>query len=305
MTSGTALRVGTRGSTLARRQTEIVVSALRDARPTLSIEIIVVKTTGDRSRASLRRIGGQGAFTRELEVALLEGEIDVAVHSLKDLPSTLPEGLVLAAVPARGTPNDVLISRDDATLDELPAGVRVGTGSLRRQAQLLAVRPDLDVADIRGNVDTRLRKLHDGEYDAIVLAAAGLDRMGWHDRVTEVIPIDVMLPAPSQAALGLECRDDDDVTCHLVRSINDVATEAAVRAERAVLRRLGAGCRLPVGAYAQLQGESGLRLRARVVGFSGVPLLEETAIGPAEDAETLGYDAADSLIADGATSILG
>lgn len=299
-----ALRVGTRGSALAQTQTELVVSALEISHPDLEIETVIVKTTGDRSKASLRDIGGQGAFTRELEIALLNGEVDVAVHSLKDLPSTVPAGLILAAFPRRGTPNDTLISRKGNTLVDLPSGARVGTGSLRRQAQLLAARPDLEIADIRGNVDTRLRKLEEGQYDAIVLAAAGLERMGWLDRATEVLPADVMLPAPGQAIIGLECRRDDEATTSLLRAINDARTEAAARAERAVLRRLGAGCRLPVGAYARPQFDGSLRLVARVLGFEGDPVLEEMAVGHPDNAEALGYRAADRLMERGAKQLL-
>lgn len=298
------LRVGTRGSALARTQTELVVSALRNAHPALEIQTVIVRTTGDRSSASLRDIGGQGAFTRELEIALLENEIEVAVHSLKDLPSVVPAGLRLAAFPKRGNPNDVLISRAGSGLADLQSEARVGTGSLRRQAQLLAARSDLDVVDIRGNVDTRLRKLEDGQYDAIVLAAAGLERMGWLDRATEILTPDVMLPAPSQAIIGLECRDDDEATYSVLRAINDARTEAAARAERAVLRRLGAGCRLPVGAYARPQFDGSLRLVARVLGFRGDPLLEEVAVGHPDDAEALGYSAADHLIERGAKKLL-
>lgn len=298
------LRIGTRGSTLAQTQTQIVVDALRAAHPDLETEVVVVKTTGDRSTASLREIGGQGAFTRELEFALLERDVDVAVHSLKDLPSTVPDGLVLTAFPERGNPRDALIAANGAGLLALPQNARVGTGSLRRRAQLLAARSDLEIADIRGNVDTRMRKLEEGRYDAIVLAAAGLERMGWLDRATEVLPIDVMIPAPSQAVLGLECRADDERTRELLQAINDPHTEAAARAERAVLRRLGAGCRLPVAAFARPQSDGSLRLVARVLGFDGDPVLEETTIGRSDEPEDVGYEAAERLIGRGARKLL-
>lgn len=299
----TRLRVGTRGSLLARTQTAHVVALLQAAHPALEIETVIVQTSGDRSTASLRQIGGQGVFTRELEAALLDGRIDVAVHSLKDLPSTMPDGLVLAAVPPREDVRDVLVSRFDGGLDALPEGARVGTGSLRRQAQLLAQRPDLHVADIRGNVDTRLRKLADGQYDAIVLAAAGLARLGWLDRATAFLPVDVVLPAPAQAALGVQCRADDHQTRALLMAIDHAPTHVAVRAERAVLRRLGAGCRLPVAAYAEATPDM-VTLRSRVVGLEGDPVLEDVRSGRWADAELLGKEAAEALLSQGAEALL-
>jgi hydroxymethylbilane synthase len=250
------LRVGTRGSPLALAQSELVLEALRAGHPTLAVERVVIQTEGDRRRrASLLDLGGQGIFTRELEVALLDGEIDVAVHSLKDLPSTLPEGLLLAATPPREDPHDVLVTREGAPLSKLPAGAVVGTGSPRRRAQLLAARPDLVMEDIRGNVDTRLAKLQQGEYDAIVLAVAGLRRLGWLERPevasrAEVLSFDTMLPAPSQGILGLECRAGDSAVRELLATVNDAGTFAAATAERAVLRRFGSGCRLPIGVIA-------------------------------------------------------
>ncbi|MDQ7029772.1 MAG: hydroxymethylbilane synthase [Ardenticatenia bacterium] len=246
--SAQRLRVGTRGSALALAQARQVIAALRALDPTLRAEEVIVQTSGDRSSASLRDIGGQGAFTRELEVALLDGRVDVAVHSLKDLPSSLPEGLVVAATPPREDPRDVLVPRTAADVTTLPPGARVGTGSLRRRAQLLALRPDLRVADIRGNVDTRLRKLEAGTYDALVLAAAGLRRLGRTDLVERyALPLELMVPAPAQGILGLECRADDLDTVALLRRLNHAPTFAAAAAERALLRRLGAGCRLPRG----------------------------------------------------------
>lgn len=297
------IRVGTRGSLLARTQTAHVVALLQAAHPALEIETVIIQTSGDHSTASLRQIGGQGVFTRELEAALLDGRIDVAVHSLKDLPSTMPDGLCLAAVPPREDVRDVLVSRFEGGLDALPAGARLGTGSLRRQAQLLAVRPDLHVADIRGNVDTRLRKLADGQYDAIVLAAAGLARLGWLDRATAFLPVEVMLPAPAQAALGVQCRADDEEIRTLLAAIDDAPTHAAVRAERAVLQRLGAGCRLPVAAYAVATPDR-LTLRTRIVGFEGAPVLEDVRSGAWADAEALGMASAEALLAQGAGALL-
>lgn len=298
------LRVGTRGSALALAQTRQVTAALQAADADVTVEEVVIRTSGDRSTASLRQIGGQGAFTRELEAALLDGRVDLAVHSLKDLPSTLPDGLLLAATPPRADPRDVLVTRAGSGLATLPAGARVGTGSLRRRAQLLALRPDIAVADIRGNVDTRLRKLAEGEYDAVVLAAAGLLRLGRHDLVERhVLPLEMMLPAPAQGILGLECRADDRYVIEVLQAVNDPATFAAATAERALLRRLGAGCRLPVAAYATVT-DGRLTLRARVLGFDGSPVIEVVLNGRREEAEEVGATAADRLLQRGAADLL-
>ncbi len=302
--SARRLRVGTRGSALALAQARGVINALRAAEPGLAVEEVIVRTSGDRSTAPLREIGGQGAFTRELEQALLDGHVDVAVHSLKDLPSTLPEGLCLAATPPREDPRDVLVTRAGVGLGSLPAGARVGTGSLRRRAQLLAVRPDLRVANIRGNVDTRLRKLQAGAYDALVVAAAGLRRLGRADLVARhALPLELMLPAPAQGILGLECRADDPETAALLRRLNHAPTFAAAQAERALLRRLGAGCRLPVAALATVEAER-LTLRARVLGFEGSPVIEVALTGTPIEAEAVGTAAAERLLAQGAATLL-
>ncbi len=300
------IRVGTRGSKLALAQTTLVIEALRAAHPDLDVELCIIQTEGDRRRrASLLAIGGQGVFTRELEVALLDGEIDVAVHSLKDLPSTLPEGLVLAATPPRENPCDVLVTRDGTRLEALPNGAVVGTGSLRRRAQLLRLRPDLQMKDIRGNVDTRLAKLAAGEYDAIVLAAAGLSRLGALGRVkAEVLATEAMLPAPSQGILGLECRADDTLTRETLASINHAPTFVAATAERAVLSHFGIGCRLPVAALAETEGDM-LRLRARVLSADGrIAYDAETTWGAWADAAVLGEAATRQLIEAGALALL-
>lgn len=298
-----SIRLGTRGSQLALAQTHCVAAALRQVRPDLTVEIVTVRTTGDRRGESLREIGGQGAFTRELEFALLDGQVDVAVHSLKDLPSTLTPGLLLAATPAREDVRDVLISRDGRGLAALPAGSRVGTGSLRRAAQLLRARPDLEIVDIRGNVDTRLRKLDEGQYDAIVLAAAGLQRLGRPDRISEFMPTDVLLPAPGQAALGLECRADDQATRIILAALNDDATFAAITAERAVLRTVGAGCRLPIAALGIVTDEH-LTLRARVLDLAGTLALDACDQASPAEAEALGTRTAATLLAQGAADLL-
>lgn len=316
-----AIRLGTRGSKLALAQADLVATALRTAHPALTIEIVTIRTTGDRRAESLHLIGGQGAFTRELEAALLSGEIDVAVHSLKDLPTTLPPGLVLAATPAREDTRDVLIANDrgragsiqsqpedaQALLEALPAKSRIGTGSRRRSAQLLRFRPDLEIADIRGNVDTRLRKLDEGQYDAIVLAAAGLRRLNLEARISAYVPHELLVPAPGQAALGLECRADDIETTGALSALNDPATYAAVTAERAVLRAFGVGCQLPIAALAQAAPEDGasrLRLHARVLDLDGSVALDARDDAPFTEAEALGERVAEALRAQGADRLL-
>ena len=296
-------RVGTRGSALATRQTGIVIDSLRADRPSASFETVTIRTAGDRSRASLSEIGGRGVFVVELERALLAGDIDIAVHSLKDLPGTDTEGLTIAAVPRREDPRDALISRDGLHLDDLPPGARIGTGSPRRAAQLLARRPDLTVADIRGNVDTRFRKVDKGEYDAVVLAAAGLARLGWLDRATELLPFDVMLPAVGQGALAVQVRANDGEAIAIVRAAGDPETAAAVAAERAFERRLGGGCHAAIAALAQTIGAR-LRLRGLVADVSGARLLRAESEGPVADAESLGLRLAERLISEGASQLL-
>ncbi len=299
------IRVGTRGSKLALAQTNLVIEALRAAHPDLDVELCIIQTEGDRRRrASLLAIGGQGVFTRELEVALLDGDIDVAVHSLKDLPSLLPEGLVLAATPPRENPRDVLVARGGTLLERLPDGAVVGTGSLRRRAQLLRLRPGLQMKDIRGNVDTRLAKLDTGEYDAIILAVAGLSRLGaLAGMQAEVLATEAVLPAPAQGILGLECRADDSATRDILASINHAPTFASATAERAVLSHFGIGCRLPVAALAEIEGDT-LRLRARVLSADGSIAYDVETRGGWADAERLGEAATRQLIEAGALSLL-
>lgn len=250
-----SLRVGTRGSRLARAQTQLALAALRRAWPDLSWEIVVITPVGDRDKTTpLTVLGGQGVFSKELHEALLDGPVDLAVHSVKDLPSELPEGIALAAIVTRSDPRDALVSRDGSRLAELPPGARVGTSSRRRQALIGAVRPDLVVADIRGNVDTRLRRLDQGDFDAVVLAATGLHRLGWKDRVTEYLSPDTFVPAPGQGALGITCRADDQELRELLVQVHDPIAGLAVEVERAFLRAIGGGCQTPIGAYATVEG---------------------------------------------------
>ena len=296
-----AVTLGTRASALARTQTELVVSLLTAAWPGLACEIRVLDTAGDRTQASgepLPEIGGKGLFTEELERALREGEIDLAVHSLKDLPTEDAEGVVVGAVLARGDVRDCLVARDTAgSLAALPAGAVVGTSSLRRAAQLRAARPDLELRSIRGNVDTRVRKVREGEYDATVLAAAGIRRLGLEAVVTEWLTVEDMLPAPGQGALAVQCREGDPAL-GLVAAIDDAAARAETGAERAFLRALGAGCAAPVAALATTAETPRVRLQGLVASVDGRDVVRVHGEGPAEeiggqlalDARALGAD---------------
>jgi hydroxymethylbilane synthase len=302
------LRLGTRGSALARWQAEWVSGELRPLGH--AVELVEIATHGDVDRARpIEEIGTRGVFTKAIQQALVDGKVDLAVHSLKDLPTEPVPGLMLAAVPKRESPADVLvIPRGKAkggrgSLDELPHGAGIGTGSLRRQAQLRHLRPDLRVSEVRGNVDTRLRKLDDGEFDAIVLAEAGLQRLGLEGRIRYILPFDVMLPAVGQGALGIECRADDDNTLAAVRPLNDAATSAAVIAERALLDRLRGGCMAPIGALAVVEGGE-LRLQAVVLSSDGAQrIVASDACEPA-DAEGLGHRVADQLTKLGAAQLI-
>jgi hydroxymethylbilane synthase len=257
------LVVGTRRSALAQRQTERVVELLREARPELACEMRPVVTEGDRTQQSgrpLPEIGGKGLFTTELEERLRAGDLDLAVHSLKDLPTEDPSGVVVGAVCGREDVRDCVVSRSGVGLAKLPPGARVGTSSLRRSAQVHALRSDLEVASIRGNVDTRIRNVRDGDYDATVLAAAGLIRLGLEEEATEWLSLETMLPAPGQGALAVQCRADDEDVLRLLAAIDDPVTRAATTAERAFLRALGAGCTAPVAAHAGAVDEPSYKL---------------------------------------------
>ncbi len=262
--------------------------------------IEIVKTTGDSiADAPLIAIAGKGAFTKEIEDALLDGRADIAVHSLKDLPTELPAGLVLAAVPAREDPRDAIVG---FTLAALPKGAKVGTSSLRRSAQLRKLRPDLVIESIRGNIDTRLRKWREGQYDAIVLAAAGLKRLGWEDRITEILPPEVMCPAVGQGALGIETRPDSPGFA-AAAPLDHPETRAAVTAERALLAALGGGCQVPIGAHASVDGRR-LRLIGIVAAPDGSALVSAESEGCVEDAAAIGRDLAAALLERGARGIL-
>lgn len=302
------LRVGTRGSTLARAQTGLVVSALG-----VPAEIVTIVAEGDRSSAALAQIGGTGVFVSALRTALLAGEIDVAIHSYKDLPTAPAEGIVIAAVPAREDPRDALVARDGMTLGELPAGARVGTGSPRRAAQLRALGLGLEIVDLRGNVGTRLGKVASGELDAVVLAYAGLRRLGRDGEVTEVLDPIQLLPAPAQGALAVECRSCDDHAITVLAALNSPDTAAAVTAERALLSALEAGCSAPVGALAEIvEGEFvhgvvslEVFLRGSVTALDGSSAVRLSATGATTDADGVGRRLAADLLADGADQMMG
>ncbi|MCH7811190.1 MAG: hydroxymethylbilane synthase [Chloroflexi bacterium] len=302
--AGRTLTIGTRGSRLALRQTELVREALRGRRPELSFEVRQVRTAGDRDRtASLSEIGGQGVFVKELEAALLRHDVDLAVHSLKDVPSEIADGLVLAAILEREDPRDALVSRDGTSLDSLPAGARVGTGSARRAAQLLAHRPDLTPVDIRGNVDTRVRKVEHGELDAAVLAVAGLKRLGLLERAAEILEPEIMVPAVGQGALVVQARADDEETLMLLREIDHRESRLACEAERSFLRRLGGGCRLPFGALATIENDT-ISLLGFMSDEAGERRFRSQVSGAATEHERLGVELAERLLTDGAAELV-
>lgn len=298
------LVLGTRGSALARWQANHVARSLERAHPGLVVELQIIVTTGDRSQGGkLVDVGGKAVWVKELEEALRDGAIDFAVHSLKDVPGSLPDGFAIACIPARADARDAVLTRDGSGLARLPQGARVGTSSPRRECQLRARRPDLRVELLRGNVDTRLRKLDEGIVDAAVLACAGLDRLGYGDRISERLSPDVMLPAVGQGALAIETRAHDERTRTIVSSLSDATAEATVAAERALLAGLGGSCRTPIGGYAQVVDG-----RMTVTGLVGRPdgtdLLRDQVEGSVADAATLGTELAKRLQSRGAARLL-
>jgi len=295
------LLLGSRKSPMAVVQSELVAALIaeRTGRP---VEIVGVTTLGDVSRAQLTQIGGTGVFVSALREALLGGEVDLAVHSLKDLPAAAAPGITLAAVPPRDDPRDALAARDGAKLADLPAGARIGTGSPRRAAQLLALRGDLRCEPIRGTAGTRLRHVTDGELDGVVLAVAGLARIGYTAAITQVFEPEEMLPAPGQGALAVECRDDDPGLAALLAAVNDEASMAAAVAERSLLEALAAGCSAPVGGYAA--GTGPLAMRAAVLSPDGTRALRAHGSAPAADARRLGQDLAAELLRRGAADFI-
>lgn len=303
-TTSRIIRIATRKSALALWQAEYVKAKLLSYHPTLSVELVPMSTQGDRILDTpLAKIGGKGLFIKELEVAMLEGRADIAVHSMKDVPVAFPEGFGLHAICERENPFDAFVSNNFDNLDALPEGAVVGTSSLRRQCQIRKHRPDLHIKDLRGNVNTRLAKLDAGEYDAIILASAGLIRLGMEARIKMGLPASVSLPAVGQGAVGIECRNDDDELIELLQALNHDDTHTRVSAERAMNERLEGGCQVPIGSFATLDGDS-LTLTGMVGEPDGSNLLFASATGPRTDAISIGIEVAEALLAQGAGEIL-
>jgi hydroxymethylbilane synthase len=296
--------LGTRGSKLAVQQSEWVQAQLHALAPHVTVTLRRIQTSGDKILdVPLAQIGGKGLFVKEIEEALLSSEIDLAVHSMKDMPTELPEKLAILCVPPREDPRDALISRDGRSFMNLPRGARIGTSSLRRQSQLLHARPDLTIVMLRGNLDTRLKKLREGQFDAIVLAAAGLRRLAWAHEITEYLAPQICLPAIGQGALGIEGRRDDHFIQTLLSGLNHAPTKTAVLAERALLHRLQGGCQVPIAAHATLVGRRVI-LEGLVSSVDGKELIRDTVEGTTEDPESIGIQLAERLLARGGDKIL-
>ena len=297
--------IGTRSSKLALWQAEYVKSCLEKEYPELTVELKLMTTKGDKILdAPLAKIGGKGLFTKELEMDMLAGGIDIAVHSLKDMPTEVPDGLVISAITKRFDPGDAVVSLSYQTFDKLPQGAKVGTSSLRRKAQLLHARPDLNIQDLRGNVNTRLRKLEEEHFDAIILAVAGLKRLGFGDRITDILPQTMVLPAVGQGALAIETRADDAKVRELIGFLNDPETARCATAERAFLGRVEGGCQVPVGVYATPAGAGKLQVEAVIASLDGVRLYRDRIDGRTADAEDLGIQLADRLLDMGGIQIM-
>jgi hydroxymethylbilane synthase len=300
----THLRIGTRGSALALAQATLVQQQIQQRHPQVRVDLEIIKTTGDKIQdVPLAKIGGKGLFTKEIEMAILAGEVDLGVHSMKDVPTEVPTGLVIGITTVREDPRDAFISRNYRTLEEIPAGGRIGTGSLRRRAQLLHRRPDLEIVPIRGNVDTRLRKLVEENLDGLILATAGLRRLGRAGEITAIIPETEMLPAIGQGALGLEYRQEDPATRELLAFLDHPETRVAVAAERAFLARLEGGCQVPIAGRGYLKNGE-LVLEGLIGDLTGARLYREQVSGPPEAAEGLGRRLAETLLQRGGAQIL-
>ncbi len=298
------VRIGTRGSPLAVWQAEWIRSRLLALYPQYETELVKIKTTGDKiTDVPLAQVGGKGLFVKEIETALLGGRIDLAVHSMKDMPAEIPPGLCVGAMPERENPLDVLISRNGQLFEDLSKGARLGSSSLRRGAQVRHVRPDVTVHPLRGNLDTRIRKLETEGLDAIIVAAAGVKRLGLKARITEYLPEAIMLPAIGQGALAIEIREDDDVICRLIAPLDHRETRLAVESERAFLARLEGGCQVPIAARAKIVGDE-LEITGLVAEVDGSVLLRETSTGPVDQHEKLGVELADRLLRKGGREIL-
>jgi hydroxymethylbilane synthase len=298
------LTIGTRASKLALWQAHHVAALIESHYPDVKVTLRHVVTSGDKIQdVPLAKIGGKGLFTKELETAMIAGEIDLAVHSLKDMPVELPEGLTLAAITVRENPGDALVSPKYDTIDKLPSGAKVGTSSLRRRAQLKRYRPDLEILELRGNVDTRLKKLETEDLDAIVLAVAGLSRLGWGNRITEILSHDACLPAVGQGALAIETREGDSEVLELLEFLNDQETRQAVTAERAFLRVVEGGCQVPVGVHAKVLDDI-LEVEAIILSIDGQEVVKDSLSGAVSDAGKLGQDLAERMLKAGGAEIL-
>lgn len=299
------IRIATRKSPLALWQAEFVKAKLLEHNADLDVQLVAMTTRGDvLLDTPLAKVGGKGLFVKELEVAMLENRADIAVHSMKDVPMEFPPGLGLAVICEREDPLDAFVSNQYTALEQLPDGAVVGTSSLRRQCQIRAKFPQLNIKDLRGNVNTRLGKLDNGDYDAIILASAGLLRLGMEDRIASRLPADLCLPAGGQGAVGIECRDQDRATRDLLASLNHVDTNTRVTAERALNRHLQGGCQVPIACFAELKDSQNLSVRALVGSVDGSLILEDEISGPRESAEQLGIELAERLLAAGAGAIL-
>ena len=298
------IRIGTRGSQLALWQANWVKGKLSEWNPGMEIEIHKIKTTGDKILdVPLAKVGGKGLFVKEIEEALFDKKIDIAVHSMKDVPTDLPEGLCISAITEREDPRDALISKDGSKLKELKKGAKIGTSSLRRQVQLLNFREDFKIYQLRGNLNTRMKKLSAGDFDAIMLAAAGVKRMGWKDKITEYLPYDIFLPAIGQGALGIEIRDSDREAGKIVERFNHRETSLCVRAERAFLKRLEGGCQVPIAAFGMINGNT-IKLEGLVGSIDGKILYRDTETDGENRVEELGVRLAEKLLNMGADKIL-
>lgn len=298
------IRIGTRASALALWQAEWVKSELEKKYPGMTVTLTKIKTTGDKILdVPLAKVGGKGLFVKEIEEAMLENEIDIAVHSMKDVPTFFPDGLHLGAITKREDPRDALLSRNNVKFNDLPKGANIGTSSLRRQAQLMNIRPDFVIHQLRGNVDTRLRKLKEGQYDAIILAAAGVKRLGLAENVSEYIEPEISLPAIGQGALGIECRVDDRELNDLIAFFNHSDSRTCVTGERALLRRLEGGCQVPIACYGQMKNGK-LKLTGLVGSVDGKRIIKDAIEGAPEHADKLGVTLAEKLLSQGADVIL-
>ncbi len=298
------VKIGSRDSALAMWQTKHVISELEKVTSEYTFEIVPLKTKGDKILdVSLAKVGDKGLFTKELEAAMLDKTTDLAVHSMKDVPTNLVDGLIIGSILKREDPRDVLISPKGYTFQTLPEGAKVGTSSLRRKAQLQNLRPDLKICDVRGNLNTRMRKMHEENFDALILAAAGVIRMGWSDEISEYLPMDISLAAVSQGAIGIECREDDAEIMALIAKINDEETATCVCAERALLRALEGGCQIPIAAHAVIKNYT-LKLNGLVASLDGKRVIKETLSGNKDNAEEIGLELAKKLTALGADEIL-